>query len=182
MSVQRWAMRYPISMSGNGPYYGPSMDLEGGWVTYADHARIVAEAVQLARIDLAFDAAEAEYDMGYAAGKADAEQAHAAALAAARAEGFESAHNEWAKALPEHLRVDRMLRGPRTLTADENYKRGLTDAKAAVEGNRTYWQERFEDSDGNESMVGRRYGNYVDAHKADLDAISALIHDGEATP
>lgn len=152
----------------------------GGYVTYADHARIVAEAgaavfafhpewtvtgmcdsdcLACRRLTELITERSAGYEEGkadaeqahaaawdratfdstaYEQGKRDAaeearaaerrhwearfrnaEQAHAAALAAARAEGFESAHNEWAKALPEHLRVDRLLRAPRTLTADD---------------------------------------------------------------
>ena len=115
---------------GYGAQQGEMMpDPEGPWMLAADHARIVAEAAAQAR-EAAYREMTDErhswpgprgfdYDKGYEQGKADAEQAHAAALAAARAEGFESAHNEWAKALPEHLRVDRLLRAPRTLTAGD---------------------------------------------------------------
>ena len=125
MSVQRAEVHWARYLDGNRRV-----------VLEADHARIVAEAgaavfafhpewtvtgmcdpdcLACRRLTELIT----ERSAGYEEGRADAEQAHAAALAAARAEGFESAHNEWAKALPEHLRVDRLLRAPRTLTADD---------------------------------------------------------------
>lgn len=38
--IPRYEMRYPISLSGEGPIYGPSLHPEGGWVTYADHVAL----------------------------------------------------------------------------------------------------------------------------------------------
>ena len=158
MSVQRYTTREIAQWVKVAP--------DAEYVPATDHARIVAEAV--AEVTDALMASKRE------------------ALAAAVDEGRKFVLAIWDDGYNVEQRMAAAFRkgqeaaAPRTLTADENYMRGLADARAAVEGNHAYWKDRFEDSDGNESMVGRRYGNYVDAHKADLDAISALIHDGEA--
>ena len=132
---------------------------DGAWVMYTDHARIVAEATAEAR------AAERRH---WEARFRNAEQAHAAALAAARAEGFESAHNEWAKALPEHLRVDRLLRAPHTLTAD--------DVLAAI--NAFDYDTVLAATPAPKTARAQIYT----LHALARDAILRLIHDGEATP
>jgi hypothetical protein len=48
--------------------------------------------------------------------------------------------------------------------------------RAGVEARRDYWRERANRSD-EDSMVGRRYVAYADAHEADLAAIDAAPQD-----
>ena len=189
--------------------YGYMPSPEGKNMRYDDHARIVAEAgaavfafhpewTVTGMCDSDCLACRrlteliTEREKGYEEGKADAEQAHAAALAEERQRVLSMRFTEFMAAIKkscpcichEYTRDinphdgkcvcnggDGMetlgVAAPRTLTADENYMRGLTDARAAVDA------------------VGR-WRSFPDdtllSRAAVLAAIDALIHDGEATP
>ena len=80
---------------------------EGEYVTYADHARIVAEAVEREKLATRHETMRADRAL---TALADMEQAHTAALAEAKREGWEEGHL-WRNS--HRLAFD----APRTLTA-----------------------------------------------------------------
>lgn len=116
MSVQRWDMS---------PAFMDAIT-DGEYVTYADHARIVAEEVDKARRENAYlPSVKAAFDRGYEQGKADMEQAHAAALAEAVDEGRKFVLAIWDDGYNVEQRMAAAFRkgqetaAPRTLTADD---------------------------------------------------------------
>ena len=170
--------------------YGYMPNPEGKNMRYADHARIVAEAgaavfafhpewtvtgmcdpdcLACRRLTELIT----ERSAGYEHGKADAEQAHAAALAEATRESA-AHHYRMGKARGADLALNYDDRPDYKWDQEEvddlrrqGYERGLADARAAVDA------------------VGR-WRSFPDdtllSRAAVLAAIDALIHDGEATP
>ena len=95
MSVQRWTMQHLVGKVG----LTLDADSNGEWVTYSDHARIVAEAqarwVEIARQDrmAAHQRGAQEAERQHAKALADMEQAHAAALADVRVPAWQNGYD-----------------------------------------------------------------------------------------
>lgn len=190
MSVQRWSPYEVVYMKHGTRETFPAnaiADDEGEYVTYADHARIVAaERAKNMPWTCAKDGTLNPYGFAciecirlaaYERGKADAEQAHAAALA-------EIELRVWEEALAEGSRARIYARGyeqavkdaaaPRTLSADDRSRiaKVLLD-NGFDSGTDMHASWRCGDTD--------RYPDPCRCLDTVLDEIAAaLIHNGEA--
>lgn len=52
----------------------------------------------------------------------------------------------------------------------------LREVRVAIQVTRDYWRGRYESSDGDDSMYGRRCRDYYETHDADLAVIARLIN------
>ena len=183
--------RYEFVAPGRGNAI-PSMAADGEFVTYADHARIVAEAgaavfafhpewtvtgmcdpdcLACRRLTELIT----EREKGYEEGKADAEQEHAAALA----EAVIDADTIPANLIDAWIEVGRKAAAPRTLTADDP-----EPAVGSIVMDRIGDPWRAFIGYGG-VQVWASAGDIRSASWANLHRIVGpvtLIHDGEATP